>query len=59
MSADGSLNNTESEEHDELEEESDSDSMDEEIKLNQNFINVLQKISSDAKTYDDYALLVS
>lgn len=58
MSADESMNETESEGHEEM-EESDSDSMDEEIKLNQNFINVLQKLSSDSKTYDDYALLVS
>jgi hypothetical protein len=59
MSADGSMNDSENEEEIVAEEESDSDSGDEEIKLNQNFISVLQKLSSDTKTYDDYVLLVS
>ena len=53
------MNETESEEQDEVDDEESSDSMDEEIKLNQNFISVLQKISSENKTYDDYILLVS
>lgn len=59
MSADGSSNEMEMEEHDDIAEESDSDSMDEEIKLNQNFLSVLQKLSSNSKSYDDYVLLVS
>lgn len=39
-------------------DESDSNSVDEEIKLNQNFICVLQKIAAENKNYDDYILLV-
>lgn len=40
-------------------DESSSNSVDEEIKLNQNFIRVLEKIASENKSYDDYILLVS
>ena len=53
MSEDDSVNDVESD------EESSSESVDEEIKLSQNFITVLQKISSDSKNYEDYILLVS
>lgn len=55
MSEDGSLEN-ESEIDD---DESSSGSVDEEIKLNQNFITVLEKIATSNKNYDDYILLVS
>ncbi|KAG5672721.1 hypothetical protein PVAND_002822 [Polypedilum vanderplanki] len=57
---DESMNETESEEHEEEEEEdSSSESVDEEIKLNQNFINTLQKISIEqGKNYDDFILLL-
>lgn len=56
MSEDGSLHETEMEEHGE-EEDSSSESVDEEIKLNKNFINTLAKIEN--KNYDDFILLVS
>ncbi|KAL7020121.1 hypothetical protein ACKWTF_011379 [Chironomus riparius] len=52
MSEDDSVNEVESD------EESSSESVDEEIKLSQNFITVLQKISSDSKNYEDYILLL-
>lgn len=56
MSEDESVNDSESvDEHD---EDSSSSVDDEEIKLNQNFINVLQKLSSESKNYDDYSLLL-
>jgi hypothetical protein len=57
MSEDDSLNETESEDHEE--DYSSSESVDEEIKLNQNFIQVLHKISAESKNYDDYILLVN
>lgn len=53
MSEDESMNDVESD------DDSSSESVDEEIKLSQNFITVLQKISTDSKNYDDYILLVS
>lgn len=40
-------------------DESSSNSVDEEIKLNENFIRVLEKIAAENKNYDDYLLLVS
>lgn len=52
MSEDDSMNDLESD------DESSSESVDEEIKLSQNFITVLQKISSESN-YEDYTLLVS
>lgn len=52
MSEEESINETESD------DDSSSD-VDEEIKLQENFICVLQKISNDSKNYDDYILLVS
>jgi len=55
MSEDDSVNDIESDDND----GSSSESVDEEIKLSENFIRVLQKISSDSKNYDDYTLLVS
>lgn len=55
MSEDDSANDIESDDND----GSSSESVDEEIKLSENFIRVLQKISSDSKNYDDYTLLVS
>jgi hypothetical protein len=55
MSEDDSMNDLESDDND----CSSSESVDEEIKLSENFIRVLQKISSDSKNYDDYTLLVS
>lgn len=54
MSEDDSVNDIESDDND----GSSSESVDEEIKLSENFIRVLQKISSDSKNYDDYTLLV-
>ena len=56
MSEDESLLLHESESND---EESSSNSVDEEIKLNDNFICVLEKIASGIKNYEDYLLLVS
>lgn len=57
---DDSMNEVESEEHEEEEiDDSSSESVDEEIKLNQNFITTLQKISVEGKNYDDFILLVS
>jgi hypothetical protein len=53
MSEDESINDVESD------DDASSESVDEEIKLSQNFITVLEKISSDSKNYDDYTLLVS
>lgn len=56
MSEDESSSLKDSESEDE--KDSNSGSIDEEIKLNENFIKILEKISTNNKNYDDYVLMV-
>lgn len=59
MEEEAKMSEDELHESESIGDESSSNSVDEEIKLNQNFIRVLEKIASENKSYDDYILLVS